>query len=98
MKQMTAMLCELCEAEESYNFHHFIPTTLHKNKWFKKRFTREQMRDGQIGQRCRGLHCRAERRIGGYLARGRLLQLAHQLCPAHVGRQSPVRWSLPMTT
>ena len=37
-------LCELCEAEEVYNFHHFIPRTLHSNKWFKS---------GIRGSRCR---------------------------------------------
>ena len=40
------MLCELCESEEVHNFHHFIPRTLHSNKWFKKRYTREQMQEG----------------------------------------------------
>ena len=40
------MLCELCESENTHNFHHFIPRTLHSNKWFKKRFTREQMSQG----------------------------------------------------
>jgi hypothetical protein len=40
------MLCELCCCEEADNFHHLIPRTLHGNKWFKKRFTREQMRRG----------------------------------------------------
>jgi hypothetical protein len=40
------MLCQLCQCEESYNFHHFIPRTLHSNKWFKKRWTREEMRKG----------------------------------------------------
>jgi len=25
--------------------HHLIPRTCHRNKWFKKRFTREQMRE-----------------------------------------------------
>lgn len=39
-------LCELCLCEEAFNFHHFIPRTLHSNKWFKKRFTREEMRHG----------------------------------------------------
>ncbi len=28
------------------HFHHLIPRTLHSNKWFKKRYTREQMREG----------------------------------------------------
>ncbi len=37
------MLCELCQCEEVYNEHHLIPTTLHSNKWFKKRYTREDM-------------------------------------------------------
>ena len=40
------MLCELCRSEEAHNFHHLIPRTLHGNKWFKKRFTREEMRSG----------------------------------------------------
>jgi hypothetical protein len=43
---MAAMLCELCKSEAAHNFHHFIPRTLHTNKWFKKRYTREQMRKG----------------------------------------------------
>lgn len=40
------MICELCQCEESYNFHHFIPKTVHSNKWFKKRYNREQMSQG----------------------------------------------------
>ncbi len=39
-------LCELCESELAHNFHHFIPRTLHANKWFKKRYTRDQMQEG----------------------------------------------------
>jgi hypothetical protein len=40
------MLCELCQREEAHNFHHLIPRTLHTNKWFKKRHTREEMQQG----------------------------------------------------
>ena len=40
------MLCELCQSEPAHNFHHLIPRSLHSNKWFKKRFTREQMQTG----------------------------------------------------
>ncbi len=40
------VVCELCGAEEATSFHHFIPRTLHSNKWFKKRFTRPQMQQG----------------------------------------------------
>lgn len=34
--------CVLCGAE-TYNEHHLIPRTVHKNKWFKKHFTWEQL-------------------------------------------------------
>jgi len=40
------MLCELCQVEDAYNFHHFIPRTLHSNKWFKRRYTRQEMQAG----------------------------------------------------
>ena len=40
------MLCELCQSEEAHNFHHFIPRTLHTNKWFKRRYTRAEMQRG----------------------------------------------------
>jgi hypothetical protein len=40
------MLCELCQSESAHNFHHFIPRTLHRNKWFKKRYARAQMQAG----------------------------------------------------
>ena len=40
------MLCELCRCEEAHNLHHLIPRTLHTNKWFKKRYTREEMQQG----------------------------------------------------
>ncbi len=36
--------CELCKREvERTSRHHLIPRTMHKNKWFKKNFTKEQM-------------------------------------------------------
>ncbi len=40
------MVCELCQCEEADNFHHLIPRTVHSNKWFKKRFSTDQMRRG----------------------------------------------------
>lgn len=38
-------VCRLCEREmlESTTEHHLIPRCCHRNKWFRKRFTREQM-------------------------------------------------------
>ena len=36
--------CELCEQEvEKTTKHHLIPRTTHRNKWFKKNYTKEQM-------------------------------------------------------
>ena len=40
------MKCELCGRENMCTFHHLIPKSQHKNKWFKKNFTRDQMNEG----------------------------------------------------
>jgi hypothetical protein len=40
------MTCELCQHETAYNFHHFICRTVHRNKWFRKRYSRAEMRRG----------------------------------------------------
>ena len=38
--------CELCGRENELTFHHLIPVCLHKNKWFKKNYTREELSKG----------------------------------------------------
>ena len=38
--------CELCGRVNVLTFHHLIPVCLHKNKWFKKNYTREEMAKG----------------------------------------------------
>ena len=52
------MLCELCKSADAHNFHHFIPRTVHSNKWFKKRFTRAGMAAGiEVCRQChRAIH------------------------------------------
>ena len=35
--------CKLCNRVKSLTFHHLIPVTLHKNKWFKKHFDKMDM-------------------------------------------------------
>ena len=65
------MKCELCQREDQeLTFHHLIPVCLHKNKWFKKNFTKEQMNQGiMICQRyChREIHSLiAEKEMGRY--------------------------------
>lgn len=48
--------CELCGRipKRGTTEHHLIPRTCHSNKWFKKRFTREVMR--QTIDVCRDCH------------------------------------------
>lgn len=46
MEQIRVKKCELCRCSEIYDFHHFIPRTLHSNKWFKKRYTRQELSKG----------------------------------------------------
>jgi hypothetical protein len=36
--------CALCGREQPLTFHHLIPRTLHGKKWFRKRFSKEEMR------------------------------------------------------
>ena len=35
--------CKLCNRVKHLTFHHLIPVTLHKNKWFKKHFDKMDM-------------------------------------------------------
>ena len=52
----TSKTCELCgrQTKTSTTEHHLIPRTCHSNKWFKKNFTREQMR--KTVSLCRDCH------------------------------------------
>ena len=47
--------CELCgRITRGGTKHHLIPRTCHSNKWFRKNYTREQMR--QTVELCRECH------------------------------------------
>ncbi|RDJ35403.1 MAG: hypothetical protein DWQ19_11345 [Crenarchaeota archaeon] len=50
----SSIICELCEVEEAYNFHHLIPKKVHKRKWFKKTYTKQTMSEGL--DVCKGCH------------------------------------------
>lgn len=50
----TAQTCELCGRSRPLTFHHLIPRTLHRNKWFKKRYSRDELRSGL--ELCRDCH------------------------------------------
>ena len=83
----SAVLCELCEQETADNFHHLIPRMVHSNRWFKKRYSRAEMRYGL--QVCRTCHNAIhdfipdEKELGRhYNTRDKLLahpQIAHYL-------------------
>lgn len=36
--------CEFCGRDKNLTFHHYIPRTLHSNKYFKKKYDREYMK------------------------------------------------------
>ncbi|MEQ8767902.1 MAG: hypothetical protein RL885_28620 [Planctomycetota bacterium] len=38
--------CRLCGRRRPLTFHHLIPRSLHSNKWFKKRYAREELQRG----------------------------------------------------
>ena len=40
------MQCDLCGRDNILTFHHLIPKCLRNNKWFKKRYTREELGKG----------------------------------------------------
>lgn len=47
--------CVMCKrSTEKLTKHHLIPSNLHKNKWFKKRFTKEELQ--QVIWVCRTCH------------------------------------------
>ena len=47
--------CEMCGREKKLTFHHLIPKSTHKNKWFRKNFAIEDMRTRGLDL-CRQCH------------------------------------------
>jgi hypothetical protein len=83
------MLCELCQCEEAYNFHHFIPRTLHSNKWFKRRYTRQEMQQGM--EICKTCHSAIHDLIPDEKELGRHYNTREKLL-AHPQVQGYVQW------
>jgi len=50
-----AETCALCGTDKLITYHHLIPKSCHKNKWFKKRFNADEMRERHI-MICRKCH------------------------------------------
>jgi len=40
------MKCDLCDRENELTFHHLIPKCLHRKKWFKVNYTKEELSKG----------------------------------------------------
>ncbi|MEL6349954.1 MAG: hypothetical protein AAFV53_43025 [Myxococcota bacterium] len=47
--------CELCGRKRRLTFHHLIPVKLHANRWFRKRFSRDEMKH-RGAMLCRDCH------------------------------------------
>lgn len=47
--------CEICGTTNTITFHHLIPRTCHRNKWFKKHFSKDDMQTRGIDV-CRKCH------------------------------------------
>jgi len=59
--------CECCGRDSDLTFHHLIPRFLHKKKWFKKNYTRDQMNQGiDVCSDChKGIHSIYDEQILG---------------------------------
>lgn len=76
------MPCEMCgrTVKKGTTKHHLIPRTCHKNRWFKKNFTREQQRKTvDVCRECHNaihIHIPSEKELGRHYNTLELL-LAH---------------------
>lgn len=48
-------VCALCGSDKFITFHHLIPRSCHGNKWFKKNYEMQEMRERGIDI-CRKCH------------------------------------------
>jgi 5-methylcytosine-specific restriction endonuclease McrA len=55
--------CALCGRVRPLSFHHLIPRTLHRNKWFRKNFDAMDMRSRGI-ELCKECHEFIHQRYG----------------------------------
>ncbi|ANQ48199.1 hypothetical protein KMW28_11990 [Flammeovirga yaeyamensis] len=55
MKKEKEGECELCKKNLRLTFHHLIPKSNHKNKWFRKNYDMMEMRERGI-MVCRSCH------------------------------------------
>jgi hypothetical protein len=81
--------CELCERLGRFlTFHHLIPRRCHRNKRFRRQFTRLEMRDRSVWP-CKECHCGIhdllpDKKMLGWNYNTRDLLLAHVGVSKHV--------------
>lgn len=69
--------CRLCGRDGALTFHHLVPRTLHRNKWFRKHFTREQLHVGI--DVCRDCHSAIHRFVPDHKQLGRQYNTVQKL-------------------
>ena len=79
----------MCGRDRDLTFHHLIPQTCHKNKWFKKNFTREEMHAGI--DICRDCHSAIHKYIPNEKKLGRDYNTIEKLM-AHTALANYVEW------
>jgi len=84
-------ICQLCERRmaEPTTEHHLIPRTCHSNKWFKKRFSRAEMRE--TADVCRDCHRAIHRLIPSEKELGRSFHTV-ELLKNHSGLSRFLVW------
>jgi len=84
-------ICRLCgrEMRRGTTEHHLIPRSLHRNKWFRKRYAREQM--NETISVCRDCHDAIHRFIPSEKDLGRYFASVEALL-AHPQLSSFVAW------
>lgn len=84
--------CELCErvTKRGTTEHHLIPRTCHSNKWFKKNFSREVMR--QTVSLCRDCHSAVHRFVPDEKELGREFNSLERLLD-HPAISKFVKWA-----
>ena len=88
--------CELCgrTLKRGTTKHHLIPRTCHKNRWFKKNFTREQQRE--TVDLCHDCHGEIHRMIPSEKELGRYYN-TFELLAAHPAIAKYLTWIVKQT-
>jgi len=84
-------VCTLCGrvTKRGTNEHHLIPRTCHSNKWFRKNFTREEMRE--TIEVCHDCHAAIHRFVPDEKELGRNYHSVDKLL-SHAGLAGFVAW------